>query len=132
MLFRSGNEIGMTGGDDPDNRRMMVWDGLTAEQTALRDEVSALVRLRRETAALRIGTFETVHADDRLWVYRRTAPGSDVLVALNTGPTSVGLSVAVPAGALAAFEGAEDVLGGPARQWEVPAGGYRVWERRGD
>ena len=124
-----GNEIGMTGGDDPDNRRMMVWDGLTPDQLALRDRVSALVRLRRETPALRLGTFETLHADDRLWVYRRTAPGSDVLVALNTGPASVGLETAVDADALAAFSDARDLLGASASRWEVPAGGYRVWGR---
>ncbi len=124
-----GNEIGMTGGDDPDNRRMMVWDGLTPDQLALRDEVTRLVRLRRETPALRVGTFETVHAGDQLWVYRRTAPGSDVLVALNTAPVPADLDLAVDAAMLADFAGARDLLGAPARRWEVPAGGYRVWAR---
>ena len=124
-----GDEIGLTGGDDPDNRRMMVWDGLTPDQLALRDRVRQLVRLRRETPALRVGTFETVHADDRLWVYRRTAPGSDVLVALSTGETAVDLDVAVDAATLADFAEATDPLREAAGRWEVPAGGARVWVR---
>ena len=125
-----GDEIGLTGGDDPDNRRMMTWDGLTPEQRALRAETSRLVRLRRDTPALRIGTFETVHASDRLWAYRRTAPGSDVLVALNTGTVSADLEVALGAAALAGFADARDPLGASASRWTVPAGGYRVWVRQ--
>ena len=122
-----GDEIGMTGAGDPDNRRFMAWDGLAPEQLALRAEVSKLIRLRRATPALRIGTFETLWADDDVWVYRRTAPGSDVVVALNAGPSDRTLTAAeVPA--LAGVTG--DLLGpsapttsGPLR---VPAGGYRV------
>ena len=122
-----GDEIGMTGANDPDNRRFMVWDGLAPEQLALRDHVSRLVRLRRETPALRVGTFETLFADDAVWVYRRTAPGSDVIVALNAGTADRTLAAAqVPA--LAAVTGdlldaSAPAAGGALR---VPASGYRV------
>ncbi len=130
-----GDEIGMTGANDPDNRRFMEWDGLAPEQTALRAEVSRLVRLRRETPALRVGTFETLFADDEVWVYRRTAPGSDVVVALNAGPAARTLTAAdVPA--LADVAGdllrpsapAATPLGtAPASgSLRVPAGGYRI------
>ena len=121
-----GDEVGMTGANDPDNRRFMVWDGLTPEQTALRDQVSALVRLRRATPALRLGTFETLWADDDVWVYRRTAPGSDVVVALNAGDADRTLTAAdVPAlaGVTADLLAPTATASGALR---VPAGGYRV------
>ena len=126
-----GDEVGMTGANDPDNRRFMVWDGLAPEQLALRDAVGGLVRLRRDTPALRTGTFETLYADDTAWLFRRTAPGSDVLVALNTGAADRTLSAAeVPLLARLAPGALSDLLrlgaaGGEAGI-RVPAGGYRV------
>ena len=119
-----GDEVGMTGANDPDNRRFMVRDGLSAAQRALREDVAALIRLRRDTPALRTGTFETLAADDTAWLYRRTAPGSDVLVALNTGDAERVLDL----GALGEAGGTdllapERAVGAALR---VPAGGYRV------
>ena len=126
-----GDEVGMTGANDPDNRRFMVWDGLSPAQLAHRDAVARLVRLRRDTPALRQGTFETLYADDTVWLYRRTAAGSDVLVALNTGATDRRLTAAeVPMLRDARFD---DLVGPPrppgragAPALSVPAGGYRV------
>ena len=124
-----GDEIGMTGANDPDNRRFMVRDGLRPEQLALRDKVTALVRLRRDTPALRHGTFETLFADDTAWLYRRTAPGSDVLVALNTGAADRELPLGALAGRVARdrLQTSERAVGTELR---VPAGGYRVVELR--
>ena len=129
-----GDEVGMTGANDPDNRRFMVWDGLSPEQLAHRDAVARLIRLRRDTPALRTGTVETLYADDTAWLFRRTAPGSDVLVALNTGDADRRLtaSEAPVLGTLGPGD-LPDLLdparplrdGGPTTV-RVPAGGYRV------
>ena len=84
-----GDEIGLTGAADPDNRRPMPWadqDGaLSDAQETLRSATARLARLRHDVPALRHGALETLRATETLWVFRRTSPGSDVVVALNTG-----------------------------------------------
>lgn len=42
-----GDEIGLTGGNDPDCRRMMKFDGLNKRESKLRDQVSTLAHLRK-------------------------------------------------------------------------------------
>ena len=98
-----GDEVGMTGANDPDNRRPMVWDGLAPEQVALRQSVAGLIALRRDVPALREGTLETLRASDTLWVFRRATPTSEAVVAVNTGAAPVrvtegGMDETVPAG----------------------------------
>ena len=45
-LIYYGDEIGLAGGGDPDNRRMMVWDdsSLSAAQLSLRERIRRLGR----------------------------------------------------------------------------------------
>jgi glycosidase len=122
-----GGEIGMTGANDPDNRRPMQWDGLAPAQTALRAEVSRLAALRRDLPALRHGTFETLRADDEVWVYRRATPGTEVVVALNAGSADRPVSLPGDArGARDALDAAAPVGGRDGLSFTVPAGGYRV------
>lgn len=60
-----GDEIGLPGGADPDNRRTFPWDTLTDPQSAeLRDLHAALIRLRREKTALRTGSYRELLAED--------------------------------------------------------------------
>ena len=126
-----GDEVGLTGAADPDNRRPMPWadrDGaLTAEQTALREAAARLAGLRRDLPALRHGAFETLQASETLWVFRRTAPGSDVVVALNTGPAAaVRLGGFAGVDATDALDASAPVVGTGGLAFTVPAGGYRV------
>lgn len=92
-----GDEVGMTGGDDPDCRRTMVWD--EAEQNrALLSFVRRLVSLRTDAHPLRRGDLSFDRAltgEDRL-VYRRRSDDGSVTVAINRGADPVQL----PAGAL--------------------------------
>jgi glycosidase len=99
-LIYYGDEIGLSGGGDPDNRRMMVFDdgSLNAHQIALRDGVSALGHIRAENRALSRGERTTRHADADTWVYTmgevRDTP--DVTVAINRSDAA--RSVTVPDG----------------------------------
>ena len=99
-LIYYGDEIGLAGGGDPDNRRMMVFDDsdLNAHQIALRDHVSALARIRAEHPALSRGTRTTHHVDQNTWVYTVGGCGDtpDVTVAINRSDSSA--TVDVPAG----------------------------------
>jgi len=81
-----GDEIGMKGGRDPDDRRTMIWDS-TKWNTNLRDWYKDLIAIRHAHPALRHGSFRTLLADDGrgLFIYEREEGGDEVLVLVNNG-----------------------------------------------
>lgn len=98
-LVYYGDEIGMAGAGDPDNRRFMDWNtgGYTAGQQQLLDSIKALTAIRASHPALRYGTRATLFADQDTYAYRmELATGSEldetVFVAINRadGPNDVG------------------------------------------
>jgi glycosidase len=87
-LIYYGDEVGLAGGGDPDNRRMMPWNDaqLSAPQRALRNRVTQLGRIRAENKVLARGRRIPLSADQDTWVYRMTGCGGDspdVTVAIN-------------------------------------------------
>ena len=100
-LIYYGDEIGLAGGGDPDNRRMMVWDDgqLNSHQIALRSSVRELARIRGENKAITRGRRSTVSVSNDTWVYRMGGCGvdaPDVIVAVNRAGNAN--SVDIPAG----------------------------------
>jgi cyclomaltodextrinase / maltogenic alpha-amylase / neopullulanase len=128
-----GNEIGMTGANDPDNRRPMRFgDELSMLEQAHKERVARLISLRRDLPVLRRGGFHTVHASGDTWAFLRAGTDGRVLVALNKGIEDMDLALTLP-DALANGPSAVDAFEGSAVNWEgdqvrlrVPAGGYRV------
>ncbi|HLL21129.1 MAG TPA: alpha-amylase family glycosyl hydrolase, partial [Kofleriaceae bacterium] len=92
-----GDEFGMPGAGDPDNRRFMQWSGYTANQTALRDRIAALATARNAHVALRRGTRQQLGVSQHVLVYKMSAPGDTVFVALNRGDGTEA-AVGLPAG----------------------------------
>jgi glycosidase len=87
-LIYYGDEIGMPGAGDPDNRRMMPWAGYTQDQQNLYARIKALTAIRAAHPAMRRGTRSTLEADADLWVYKLTTLAGDptpdtVYVAIN-------------------------------------------------
>lgn len=80
-----GDEIGLEGGDDPDNRRCFPWNESLWNQE-LFAEVQSLVRLRRTHVALRTGSVGLVKARDRFLVFHRTLDADRFLIAINASP----------------------------------------------
>jgi len=90
-----GDEIGLVGGGDPDNRRdfpggwkedtrnAFTQEGRTAEQQGLFAAVQKLLRLRREHSALRTGRLFHLWSDDESYVFLRRADDERVVVAFN-------------------------------------------------
>ena len=114
-LIYYGDEIGLAGGGDPDNRRPMVWDdaALNPHQRALRDTVAALARARTENKVLARGRRITLEARQSHWVYRLTGcgePSPDITVALNK--TDGDVTVTLPAGAYVDVINGAEVDGG--------------------
>lgn len=96
-LIYYGDEIGLHGGGDPDNRRMMQFSpALSANQTTLLSRVQAVGRARADYAALRRGRRVQLWVDDDLLVYARDNGGGDaVIVVMNKGEGSRTESVPV-------------------------------------
>ncbi len=105
-----GDEIGMTGGGDPDCRRPFDWKMLeTPQGGAVHDRVRRLLAIRREHPALRTGEFRTLLAEGRVYAFARWEGGDRLAVLLNAGgaPATVLLDrAALPFPA----EGARDLL----------------------
>ncbi len=86
-LLYYGDEIGLAGSGDPDNRRMMTFDPyLSANQEELLARVRAIGQARANSRAIRRGERSTLWTDDELYVYTLDAGDGDVaIVALHKG-----------------------------------------------
>lgn len=98
-LLYYGDEVGQPGAGDPDNRRMMPWSGLSANQTYLHDLVKALASARAAHPALRRGHRQTLSVSADLWVYSMTTTGDTVYVAINRADSDR-MTTSLPAVAL--------------------------------
>ncbi len=80
-LIYYGDEIGLAGDGDPDNRRFMTFEPyLSANQQDLLDRVRAIGQARVASKALRRGDRRQLFVDDNLLAYARDAGGGDVAV----------------------------------------------------
>lgn len=89
-----GDEIGLEGGEDPDNRRAMEWDR-DKWSIELRRYIQRLIVVRKSHLALRAGDWQTLFVDDRLdlCVFARSCSSGTAIVAVNNGPDPVPLSL---------------------------------------
>jgi glycosidase len=100
-----GDEIGMAGGDDPDDRRdfpggfpgdkqnAFSQAGRTPEQQEIYAHLQALLKLRREHPALREGVQKHLVFADDYYLFTRETPGERLLVAFYKGQAPKSLSV---------------------------------------
>ncbi len=74
-----GDEIGIEGGRDPDNRRCMSWNPQTWNMTR-RTLYQRLIHERRIAPALREGGFQALYAAGETLAFLRESPGERLLV----------------------------------------------------
>lgn len=86
-----GDEYGQAGANDPDNRQMMRFGGLTEREQAFRQEVQDLIRLRRNSMPLLYGDYIPVEATDSRLVFDRIYLGDRVRVTIDLD--SLGYSI---------------------------------------
>jgi glycosidase len=122
-MIYAGDEIGMPGGGDPDNRRDFPggWPddarnafsagGRTPGEQALFDRVRTLARLRAELPALRRGGHLSLAVSDQAYAFARVGGGEPVVVVINNAASSADLDV--PAGPTGLADGValDDRLG---------------------
>jgi len=87
-----GDEIGLTGGRDPDCRKSFPWEE-KEWNTDLRDKIKALVHLRNEKSALRTGKYKVIYAQDGVIAFIRKDETETILVIQNANekPQSINL-----------------------------------------
>ena len=95
-----GDEVGVTGGDDPYNRATYPWADLGGKpDTALLAEFQAMTKMRRDHAVLRHGTISApIYSDANVIVLARRLENSFALVATNNAVTAKSVHVTLPDG----------------------------------
>ncbi len=132
-----GDEVGVTGGDDPYNRATYPWpDEGGKPDLALRAEFKRLIALRNTHAVLRRGSIEApLYIDDEVIVWLRRHEGQVALVAVNNALQARQLSLSLPADlAGATLADADDggvLTAGPGPlRLQVPALAGKIWLKR--
>lgn len=129
-----GDEYGVPGANDPDNRDMMTFqceNDYQAEQLAA---TKALLHVRRGSMPLMYGDFRTLYVDDAVWVFLRHYMGEWTMVALNIRYDAAAVTVALPEFAkcgelnvaVATDGGQAKCLGEGRIELMVPARGYVI------
>ena len=92
-----GDEIGMTGAADPDNRRMMRFGNqLTTNEKANLGKVRKIIHLRDNHTALRYGDYFSLQADTNIFIYTRSDMNERVLIVLNKNPETQNITIELP------------------------------------
>ncbi len=116
-----GDEIGMTGGPDPDCRRAFNWDPLQWDHDLFAWTRQAIA-LRHAHPALRRGRYKSLYALDSVYAFGRQYDADGVIVIFNAGRSAATVTLEV-AGFLA--DGVyPDALAGQAGAAGSVSGGY--------
>jgi neopullulanase len=132
----SGDEIGMSGDSDPDNRRdfpggfpgdpvnAFTAGGRTAEQQDVFAHVQSLLALRKAHAALRTGKQWHIGWDETYYAFVREQPEEKLLIVYNNAATSRDLRIPIADTPLAGARDLQTLFGGATPQ--IAAGEVRV------
>ena len=98
-----GDEVGVTGGNDPFNRASYPWaDRGGAPDEALLDEFRRLVAMRKDNEVLRRGSLSApLHIDDHVIVLARQQGDALAIIATNNSSDAATVTVDLPAGTTA-------------------------------
>ena len=118
-----GDEIAMTGADEPttrgdfpggfpgDKRNAFSRQGRTNDEEDLFQYIRKLTHLRAELEPLKRGSLVNLFVSEQQYVYARTVPGSAVIVAINNDKKRAEIDVEVPSAVLADSSIVVDSLG---------------------
>ncbi|MFT5432035.1 MAG: glycosidase, partial [Myxococcota bacterium] len=90
-LIYYGDEIGMPGAGDPDNRRPMFFDNWDGRQQGVYNHIGAVAAVRSSLVALRRGGYRTLYTQPDVMVFERATADQTVIVALNRSSNSVAI-----------------------------------------
>lgn len=128
-----GDEYGVPGANDPDNRYMMEFDGYNEFQQKELAATKALFKYRRASMPLMYGDYRTLYVDDDVYVFMRHYMGQWAVVALNVRPEARKVEVALPemvsatnADVALAAEGGKVSFADGKLSIDIPAYGYVI------
>jgi glycosidase len=93
-----GDEVGMSGGEEPASRGAFPWHRPEDWDRGLLEMVRALAGLRRADPALRRGDWRLRWQGEEAFAFSRRFEGEEILVLVNRGPALAKLEVPVPRG----------------------------------
>jgi neopullulanase len=79
-----GDEIGLTGGHDPDCRKGFVWDDSRWNRDLL-NYTKAVIALRKAHPTLRRGSYQRLYAEEHVFAFARNLEDRPFIIVLNTG-----------------------------------------------
>lgn len=91
-----GDEFGSPGGNDPDNRKMMKFDGFNSKEQFTLETVKRLVNIRRENMALNYGNFIVLIVEKDVYAYVRTYLNNSVIVVFNKSTEEKEITLQLP------------------------------------
>ncbi len=104
-VIYQGDEFGMPGADDPDNRRMMEFDiengpdkrpWVIEERKKLLEKTKKLTHLREGNMALIYGDTKVLYTDQNVLVFMRNYMDNIVITAVNAGNATETVTVKLP------------------------------------
>lgn len=77
-----GDEVGINGGDDPFNRRCMIWEK-EKQNLQLLEYFKKLIRIRKENKALIYGDYKELYCKDNIITFERRYGDENILIIIN-------------------------------------------------
>ncbi|MEW5815306.1 MAG: alpha-amylase family glycosyl hydrolase, partial [Spirochaetota bacterium] len=90
-----GDEIGMTGEDDPLCRGTMIWEK-EKWNTAVHKMYRTLIEIRKKNAALRRGCYKTLKVFNHVFSYFRSYKNNSIIIIINSGQKSCEVAIKLP------------------------------------
>ncbi len=107
-LIYQGDEFGMPGAHDPDNRRMMRFGNeLSAFETNTKNHLQKLGVFRKNNPATRKGSRETCEVDNDTWLYKMSFGTNTVMVGFNRNNIEVTKSCSGVSGVFKNLDGTD-------------------------
>lgn len=92
-----GDEVGLTGDNDPDCRRCMEWDEAKQDKELL-EWYETLIRLRKEHNAIRRGSYQTVIVSEKddIIIFERVSEDENIRVIIRKGTSDTVAKINCP------------------------------------
>lgn len=92
-----GDEIGMTGGHDPDCRAAFPWQDRSQWDEAMLAFHCRAIAMRHRYPVLSLGRIATLYADHTIYAFQRTTADASALIIFNNGHQAATVDLAVKA-----------------------------------
>ena len=93
-----GDEIGMVGAGDPDNRRMMTFEGWNEKEAGHKKILEKLTNLRKNHLSLTYGDTEVLNKSETTFAYSRRYFSDQAMVFFNKSKESKTIKIDLPSG----------------------------------